>query len=161
MSNKGGKRPGAGRPPGGSLPVVHPQELDGLDVSERERTFAAYKAVGLSTAEACRRIGVSSRTGYTWEHADYFPVIVETARQKIIGNPRFVYGPRLTRALEVLDEILVEAPQNLQYAAAKDVLEQLMGKAVVRTISDSRATIDININVNQEDLSQWGEYIDM
>ncbi|HYE77707.1 MAG TPA: hypothetical protein VEI97_06955, partial [bacterium] len=82
----------------------------------------------------------------TWEEV-YQDLIIQAARE--IASPQDALVPMIPKALRVIQDRLTEPTDNaadrgIQLAAAHDVLDRSWGKAVQRSIVDSRQSIHVS-----------------
>lgn len=159
-NNRGGKVEGAGRKagdrafPAGTIEPDQPnsdappggkragREASAVALAPRSETHAqaglALYARGFSIREVARRLHKDPATVTKW--IDAFPDVLNAEIRKLV-DPTEVFSPMIPLAAQAYHAALEQGDTKV----AQDVFDRQWGKAVVRTVSDSKVDIRISI----------------
>jgi len=112
-------------------------------LTDRERAYVVARARVLDVAEAVGLAGISRTTYYKWS---------KKRRAYLDGLARDYKCNAAARAIEILEENAEEAArvktkglksrrENIQQAAASDILDRILGKAMQRVKQDIKADV--------------------
>ncbi len=159
--NRGGKRKGAGRPPGaktrffGNRPpgVLHSLPDNSVILSElpvqypeKAMRAAAELARGRSGRSVCKLVDISLNTLADWRKTPFFAQLIENQISKLCVDPTEVFKPMLPDMIKAYESGL----KKLSFEVARDVADRTFGKPITRVQSDSKFDIVIEFRKQSE-----------
>ena len=154
--NRGGRREGAGRKPGGrAMAMVEraatghtelvPADFgtrNGENATEtRKRAFAAVCARGKTNKEIADILQMSSATVVSWKRQPWFEPMFRAELDRLLGNPLEVFGEMVPKALAAYERELDGGRKASD--VGRDVLDRVYGRPVVRDAAASGVTVNI------------------
>lgn len=105
----------------------------------KQQLYVLNMARGVTNAEACRRLGISERTGQRWQRAGWCQFGVEQEIERLRHDIIAALKPLFPKALATYEKHLDAG----NYQAAEDVLNRIWGKPTQRI--ETYAVTDIHI----------------
>ena len=110
--------------------------------SSADDRLAAHVAAGLSVRAACKRIGLSEKTGYRRMADPAFEAKVKTIRGRMVTAAAGTLAKSMSRAGRVLAELLKETDGHLRHKAATKILELGLKVAEVADLQERIAKLE-------------------
>ncbi len=112
------------------------------DITGPQLIAATHLARGTSIPKIARLLGKNEHTIDNWLRKPAVRQVVQAEALRLIGDPVAVYGPMQPAAITTYERHL----EDNDLLAARDVLEQLHGTPVVRTLSHSQVDIHLHLH---------------
>lgn len=150
-NNRGGntsaKTGGAGKARPSTLPspVVVNTGTSRMETLDRKEAAVVYAAKGYTPSRICKMMpGLALSTLNDWRSSDWWIPSVHGAAQEIAQSPQEAFVPRLSKALEVVDDTMDTAEgEGTRLKAAEMVMDRVWGKPLIRQVSDARIAVNI------------------
>ncbi len=112
------------------------------NISGPQLIVASHRARGTPIATIARMLGRHETTIDSWLRKPAVQEAIRAEALRLIGDPVAVYGPMQPAAITTYERHL----EDNDLLAARDVLEQLHGTPVVRTLSHSQVDIHLHLH---------------
>ena len=138
-SNSGGKRPGAGRKPGGLgypmmaeiAPVVAANLIvsEKLDLSEAQKQALILIALDIAPTRITKELHIAPTTLETWQKEAWWLPGIKQAREIYRDEVRRYFEPRLGPSAQFYDYVLDQRDDlSVGVTVARDVFDRYFGK---------------------------------